>query len=266
MKLWKISTSKNDYDFQRTIELLGRLGRHAEPAVPAIIEQILVELEQVDKKIADAPLGSVAGNQQLRAIELVKTLGEIGVGDNAVRLLKELSLIANPYARNTLPIGISREAQKALEKFPEVLDVDGPPILGDELLVRGIWQFHSANFEKPVDCEASIGRGHIDLLTSQNGKRRGISDTVDGNWIAGQVKLDPTKMVKEIILTNPGDSKGPPKRNGIYELTETSLKIYLAPLNRPAPTEMIEAGSPIPDGYSLVEWRRSLSLPPRPGN
>ncbi len=266
LKLWKISTGKNDYDFQRTTELLGRLGRHAEPAVPAIIEQILVELEQIDNKIAVAPLGSVAGNQQLRAIELVKTLGEIGVGDNAVRLQKELSLIANPYARNTLPIRISREAQMALEKFPEVLHVDGPPILRDEFLVRGIWQLHSANFEKPGDCEASITQGHIDLLTSQNGKRRAISDTIDGNWIAGQVKLDPTKIVKEIVLTNPGDSKGPPKRNGIYELTETTFKIYLAPINKPAPTAMIEEGSAVPDGYSLVEWRRSLSLPPRPGN
>ena len=154
----------------------------------------------------------------------------------------------------------------ALEKFPEVLHVDGPPILRDEFLVRGIWQLHSANFEKPGDCEASITQGHIDLLTSQNGKRRAISDTIDGNWIAGQVKLDPTKIVKEIVLTNPGDSKGPPKRNGIYELTETTFKIYLAPINKPAPTAMIEEGSAVPDGYSLVEWRRSLSLPPRPGN
>ncbi|MDB5342305.1 MAG: hypothetical protein JWP89_682 [Schlesneria sp.] len=268
LKLWKISTGKNDYDFQRTIELLGRLGRHAEPAVPVIIEQILVVLEQVDK-IADARGASVAATpyrQHPRAIELVKTLGDIGVGAQAATLLKELCLSADAYPGNSQLFNISQEARTSLQKFARVPDVDGPPILGDEFLVRGIWQLHSANFEKPVDCEASIGRGHIDLLTSQNGNRRGISDTVDGNWIAGQVKLDPTKMVKEIVLTNPGESKGPSKRNGIYELTETSFKIYLAPLNKPAPTEMIEEGSPIPDGYSLVEWRRSLSLPPRPRN
>lgn len=268
LKLWKISTRKNEYDFQRTTELLGILGRHAEPAVPAIIEQILLELEQIDK-IADARSGAAAGapyRQHPRAIELVRTLGAIGAGDNAVRLLKELTLIVDAYAQNTPQSAISQEAQKALEKFPNVLDVVGPPILRDEFLVRGIWQLHSANFEKPVDCEASIGRGHIDLLTSQNGNRRSISDTVDGNWIAGQIKLDPTKMVKEIIITNPGDSKGPPIRNGIYELTETTFKIYLAPLNKPAPTEMIKEGEAIPDGYSLVEWRRSLSLPPRPRN
>jgi hypothetical protein len=269
LKLWKISTGKNDYDFQKTTELLGRLGRHAEPAVPAIIEQILIELERIDK-IADArgggPVAGVPYRQHSRAIELVRTLGAIGAGENTVKLLKELSFAVDAYPRGTSQFAISQEAQEALEKFPEVLNVDGPPILGDEFLVRGIWQLHRANFEKPGDCEAQIGRGRIDLLTSQNGNRRAISDTVDGNWIAGQVKLDPTKMVKEIIITNPGDSNGPPKRNGIYELTETTFKIYLAPINKPAPTEMIEEGSAIPDGYSLVEWRRSLSIPPRPGN
>ncbi len=266
LKLTKLATdSAGENYFVGVFNLVGQLGRHAEPAIPIIIEQILAELKRLEEFEKDS--GGLDGYRQPdRAAYLVRILGDIGVGANAARLLKELCLSADAYPRNSQLFTISQEARTSLQKFARVPDMDGPPILGDEFLIRGIWQLHSANFEKPVDCEASIGRGHIDLLTSQNGKRRGISDTVDGNWIAGQVKLDPTKMVKEIVLTNPGESKGPPKRNGIYELTETSLKIYLAPLNRPAPTEMIEAGSPIPDGYSLIEWRRSLSLPSRPGN
>eukprot|EP00456_Euglypha_rotunda_P010732 TRINITY_DN1274_c0_g1_i4.p1 TRINITY_DN1274_c0_g1~~TRINITY_DN1274_c0_g1_i4.p1 ORF type:complete len:1204 (-),score=247.36 TRINITY_DN1274_c0_g1_i4:191-3802(-) len=268
IKLMKYSA--RDVDFVRMLQLVGQLGRHAEPAVPAIIEQILAELKKLESADDDStvarvlPANVARSKKEQRVIQLVRTLGSIGVGDKAATLLKELNLIANPYSLNTTPYAISREAQQALAGFAQIPNTDVPPILGDEFLVRGNWQLQSLNFEKLAGYEAWIDRGSISLSRLRNGDRSELPQVINGHLVGGPLKVDSTKAVKEIVISNRRSPDLEVKRHGIYELTATTFKIYLAPLDQPAPTEMIEEGSAIPDGYSRVEWRRSLSIPPNP--
>lgn len=268
IKLMKYSA--RDDDFARMLQRVGQLGRHAEPAVPAIIEQILAELKKLESDDDDStgarvlPPAVARSKREQRVIQLVRTLGSIGVGDKAATLLKELCLISASHGESSIPFAILREAQNALEKFPPTPHSDGPPILSDEFLIRGIWQLQSLNSEIQAGYEAWIAQGIVNLGRVQNGTLSSVSIVLNKQLIGGHLKLDPTKMPKEVVISMPGPTGREPKRNGIYELTETTLKIYLAPPGKPGPEVMIQNGAEVPDGYSLVELQRSPSVPPRP--
>ena len=73
-------------------------------------------------------------------------------------------------------------------------------------------------------------------------------------------RVDETKSPKQISF---GEGGAELNQLGIYELTETTLRIQLAKIGESRPTELVADQSLLPEGQLLLELERSFD--PLPG-
>jgi hypothetical protein len=264
LKLMKVATS--DGVFIDISQVVRQLGRHAEPAVPLIIERFLTEWKKIEDEVAanraaQRPriVGTLGHTVAACSIEL---LGEIGTGKQAALLLKELNMMGTITSGvDSVEVSVFREAKKAIDKFTEIPAEDGPGILRDGSLVCGWWQVQAVNSVPAAQKEAWIRRDAV-VWWNRNDDGTLTSDSLAGQSLGLQMELDSTRSPKEIMSRATSGSGNPEFiRRGVYELTETTLKIYLAPVGKPVPSEIVKEASAIPEGYTLLELRRSLSIP-----
>lgn len=254
--------------FSDMTRLVGDLGRLAEPAVPMIVERFLKEWKEIDDRIAAArtagrPTRPETGmfHYQSPAERLIELLGKIGTGTKAASLLTELNLIA--IRTSGIDVEVFDELEEATGKFSRLSVEDGPPLLPDGSLINGAWKLQSLNFKTPPDAEVWIRPDRVAWRQFEDGKEIHVQ-SLEGHFVGRRLDLDVTKTPKLIVLREDrrgDDSSTENKRLGTYELTEATLKIYLAPIGKPQPEGVIKDPAAIPEGYTLIELRRSLSIP-----
>lgn len=263
--------SQQQRAFSDMTRLVGDLGRLAEPAVPMIVERFLSEWKEIDDLItanrtAGRPtLRTRSGFQYPSAAErLIGLLGKIGTGTKAASLLAELNLIA--VRTSGIDVEVFQELKEATSKFSKVRVEDGPPLLPDGTLINGAWELHSLNFKVSTNCKVWIRPDRVNWRQVEDGKEF-YTHRLEGHFVGRRMDLDVRKNPKEIVMREyPSGESGQPgdteeKRFGTYELTEATLKIYLAPMGKPQPSEVAKDAASIPEGYTLIELRRSLAIP-----
>jgi len=236
---------------------IGHLGSRAEPAVPQLVDWFLQPWQILeDKRIADRfRRNDVAANptneRELQfQLQILRTLGEIGRGARGYQLLHELTLIT-PDPRPWDPgYQIYSVARDSLKKFPEApAGVSETPVLRDYSLLNGIWKLDSPTQD--------FGQMVIeDLRASYAPSPRSSSLITVGSFQLGSfLNLDLDASPRAITFW----SNNKPTATGIYELTESKLRIQLYEGEVPAAVSNTPAD--VPAGQLLLEFTRTPRTP-----
>lgn len=240
------------------LELLGKMGPHAEPAVPTIVSMFVEYWNEIEGDLERGPALLTFGTPP--HIRMLKTLSDIGAGERAAVLFRELALIA-PGTRRGGSRGFSSGraaelftiASTALPAIKTNAPLDAPMALPDRSVICGDWQLKSATPSSDNCTLMSISLSRLGITCS---KGPGVQpSTVE--W-GNRFEIDPKTTPKSIAAL--GSVGG--RRNGIYELTDTTLKFQLAPPDQPAPKEFAADDGVIPEGHIRMTFTRSLPKPP----
>jgi uncharacterized protein (TIGR03067 family) len=263
------------------IGLIGNLGPHGEPAVPLLVDLFLEEWKRVETErrneannVYHQRSNDETFRHHYRRCQIIETIGEIGRGQNGYALLRQLGLIA--------PLIKERDAQfdgqfyarveDALAKFaPAPESEPKPDLLNDFSLITGRWRFRAMSpGEAPEGATAEFKRSYMQLAD-----RDGTDFRFERNskGFAGfRFELDATKSPKQITMFKyqpqpavASDGSELPRKEipetrmeGIYELTETTLRIQLSEPGQPRPTELVNDKATRPKRQYLLEFDRSL--------
>ena len=263
------------------VELIGKLGPHGEPATPLLVDLFLEEWKLVEAQRRDE--ANQVYNQRsndetfrhhYRRCQIVQTIGEIGRGQNGYALLRQLILIAPPKKDRDAQFDgqLYGRVEDALAKFaPEPQSEPKRDLLSDFTLITGRWRFQAMSpGEAPKGATAEFKRSYMQLE-----ERDGTDFRFERNskGFAGfRFELDPTKSPKQISLfkyqPEPAGRRAgsdvPPteipetRMEGIYELTETTLRIQLNEPGQPRPTELVTDKINRPKKQYLLEFDRSF--------
>ena len=263
------------------VELIGKLGPHGEPAVPLLVELFLEEWKLVEAERRDEAnhvyhqrSNDETFRHHYRRCQIVQTIGEIGRGQNGYALLRQLSLITPPKKDRDAQFDgqLYGRVDDALAKFtPEPQSEPKPELLSDFTLITGRWRFQAMSpGEAPDGATAEFKRSYMQLE-----ERDGTDFRFERNskGFAGfRFELDETKSPKQISLfkyqpesanrragTDAPLTEIPETRmDGIYELTETTLRIQLNEPGQPRPTELVTDKANRPKRQYLLEFDRAL--------
>ena len=263
------------------VELIGKLGPHGEPAVPLLVELFLEEWKLVEAERRDEANRVDRQRSQdeifrhhFRRCQIIQTIGEIGRGKNGYALLRQLILIAPPKNDRDAQFDgqLYGRVDDALAKVaPEPQSEPKPGLLSDFSLITGRWRFQSMSpGEAPKGATAEFKRSYMQLE-----ERDGTDFRFERNsqGFAGfRFELDDTKSPKQISLfkyqpesanrragTDAPLTEMPETRmEGIYELTETTLRIQLNEPSQPRPTELVTDKANRPKRQYLLEFDRSF--------
>jgi hypothetical protein len=144
-------------------------------------------------------------------------------------------------------------AEAAIPANKTSVPLDAPMVLPDRSVICGDWQLKSATPSND-DC----------TLMSVSLSRLGITCSAGPGFQSSPVEwgsrfeIDSKTTPKSIAAV--GSVGG--RRNGIYELTDATLKFQLAPPDQPAPKEFAPDDGVIPEGHIRMTFTRSLPKPP----
>lgn len=237
----------------QTIEMLGNLGKYGAEAVPFLVDQFLEQWKLTEPQGSWPQNFNRAGPE---ALEIVRTIGKIGVGDKGRELLRELCLIVPPSLETgTIAGKIFFTANWGLKRFApqETLGSDNL-LFDDKTLITGRWKIKDT--ERPEGSKTRFLR----LNDSKFFKLMRIDDgplSYTGNIgdfdLLSNYDIDEEKFPKQISLTEKGTLK---RQFGIYELGETSLRIQIAKVGEPRPSEFATEKSKVPTSQLLLELER----------
>lgn len=221
---------------------LGRLRQHAEPIVPDLVDLFLDQWKHSSFYPANPRIARENNFHNQICTNIVRALGEIHSGENGFALLRQLSLIAPPGYKNGL-IELGGElfipVEIALKKFDSRYDATKTfRLLDDKSLVTGRWTMSDG--------------GNVIKVTVDADKFSFIINNQDQQTIVAY-EIDDTASPRTISFRE-NDSD----QHGLYELTETTLRIQTCNRAMPKPTEIVKDKSELPAGHSLIEFKRSL--------
>lgn len=279
-----LQLSKNTKRNNVLIKMIGMLGPRGEPAVDNLVDLFLDDWTKLDterRESVAAPRGGPQPptdvnqpNARTRRLQIIETLGQIGVGERGCALLRELclttpsnSLQSNQYlrgqgSRTSFFDGQLRDAAKqALSKYARAAN---PLILlKDDVLINGQWDLRPVAPNEGLQHVTGLIRNPL-MIFLEDGQRVAISN---GN-LFGRLgfEIDDSKKPKEIsiskyrLVPDQANVNQPPdiQQLGIYELTETTLRIQLAKPGDPRPAEFVTEVSKLPEGQTLLDLERKL--------
>ena len=262
------------------VDLIGKLGPHGEPAVPLLVDLFLEEWKLVEAERRDEAnhvyhqrSNDETFRHHYRRCQIVQTIGEIGRGQNGYALLRQLILIAPPKKDRDAQFDgqLYGRVEDALAKFaPNPKSELKLDLLSDFTLITGRWRFQAMSpGEAPNGAIADFGRNYMQLY-----ERDGTDFRFERNSLgfAGfRFEIDESKSPKQILLfkhqpesanrragTDAPLTEMPGTRlEGIYELTETTLRIQLNEPGQPRPTELVADKANLPKKQYLLEFDRS---------
>ncbi len=280
------------------IELIGKLGPRAEPVVSQLVNLFLEKLKKLELLpsligrmgqgvtfLVTVPNGeelnlqrAIAMEEQKMRVQLIRTLGEIGVGASGYQLLSELKLIAfRPLSQRHFQFldEIFLAVDKSLSQFGSTkYPRDEKRLLSDLWRLNGRWKVvtrfeNTAAGEPPQSLiveirddqfswETAPPQGHVlnEFMNSFEIRRSNMTYkvTVDDAkspkqlFLAANVRLPPGRGTEGLRL----------KMAGIYELTDYKLKIQFAKPDQPSPAEFTNEMGQVPEGQMLLEFERIL--------
>lgn len=274
MKLMKHAAQNS-----HVLELVGQLGRNAESVVPLIVDDFVREWNILESW-STTPTGRLLHlrghypNHPPRIMQLITALGEIGSGEKGAALLRDLSLIAHEYnGREAVFQTTITAAMTAKEKFSPLREsYKVPLLLSDSTMLIGRWNWTklspgttSPNYAIQFNHDRTIHRhastvdqvGTFDHVQLPEAFVLPIWDFTTPQ----RFQIDPTKSPKRISLIYPGlgGAKSEIRREGLYELTATTLRIQLSANDSP-PTAFAADNTMIPEGQVLLELTRVTPL------
>ena len=277
------------------VELLGKLGSRAEPAVPAIVQLFLVELNRFETTFAPRPTPSspdsegrrISDNSHHMRMQVIQAIGEIGQGQVGFDLVWELKNIIWPeptrgsIAKSKNHPGYQdlikemiTEAGSACSKFVGYAH-SKDHVLSDIWIMNGFWAeapvIQLTDFQNTSSIKLNI-RGPLliwdPFSTNQNEfsnllLKFGHSSSMLKILLvddAGTGKPKKLKLVsfKNVVL---GEEEAPNSIAGLYHLTNSTLKMQLAPPGQPAPEEFCTDRNSLPEGHVLLELQRISPVP-----
>ena len=278
------------------IELIGKLGPRAEPVVSELVDLFLEKLKKLEllpaligrtgqgvTYLVTVPNGEelnlqrvIAMEDQKMRVQLIRTIGEIGVGASGYQLLSELKLIAfRPSSQRYFEFldEIFLAVDKSLSQFGATkYPRDEKRLLSDLWRLNGRWKVvtrfdNTAAAEPPQDFivqirdnqfswETAPPKGHIlnefmnslDIRRSNMTYKVTVIDAMSPKqlMLAANVRLPPGQGAEGLRLT----------MAGIYELSDDTLKIQFAKPDQPSPTEFTNETGQVPEGQMLLEFER----------
>ena len=272
---------KHERENPDVIGLVGMLKRHGEPVVTQLVELFLKEWKQVEtaKMASDSSSnttnpGATSPQDSYyhfnKRIRIIKTIGEIGVGPSGYALLRQLSLIEPASDRgpgsNDKPLFDAVES--AMRSFLPEARTDAPQdLLSDASLITGRWTLLT---EKPGDePRTCLIESRFMSTYDHSGKQVTIGGDLGPTF---GYELDASTSPKQIslyyveLLGGGFDGDRRPlrreipgtRRLGIYELTETKLRLQFSNLGEPRPAEFVSDQSQLPAGQNLLNLDRKL--------
>ncbi|MEI8019101.1 MAG: hypothetical protein WCH39_12940 [Schlesneria sp.] len=263
------------------VDLIGKLGPHGEPAVPLLVDLFLEEWKLVEAERRDEAnhvyhqrSNDETFRHHYRRCQIIQTIGEIGRGQNGYALLRQLGLIAPPKKDRDAQFDgqFYGRVDDALAKFtPAPQSEPKPDLLSDFTFITGRWRFQAMSpGEAPKGATAEFKRSYMQL-EEYDGTDFRFEKNSQG-FAGFRFELDATKSPKQISLfkyqpESAGRRAGtdtPPteipqtRMEGIYELTETTLKIQLNEPGQPRPTELVTDKANLPKRQYLLEFDRAM--------
>ncbi len=261
------------------LELIGKMGRHAEPVVPQLVDQFLAEWKKYETQIREeAKLDDPNDRPQQsheerilsywRRVMPLKALGEIGVGPKGYALLRDLHAISPPrrewnqYDGGASP-GLFETVEKAFARFsPPDASSSIPPLLGDFWFISGKWKLTTLiPGETPQDVVAEIGRTYFSWGQNQN--IFAIMNSIGSPISSTSMELDETKSPKQITFIykgRDGQNVSAYRGEGIYKLAGNHLRIELARPGTPRPKEFSPDKDMPPEGQVVLKFDRERAL------
>ena len=281
------------------VELLGKLGTRAESAVPVLVQLFLVELEKFETTLvpraspsSSNPLSSEEGrrnfeNSSRLRIQIIRTIGEIGKGQMGFDLVWELKKIV-PTWRGPGPIDrqarpgyqdpikeLTTEAEFACSKFEGVTH-SGVQLLSDIWSMNGNWA-EKSTFTPAGDANPSYDK--FKIRGNWLGSNGALRDSSPVSKLMNE--LDPGRFSRRPLIIELNKGTASPKKlklrlvqadaslendaskfvEGLYELSDTTLKLQLAPPGLPAPEAFCSGEDSLPEGHILIELQRVAPVP-----
>jgi hypothetical protein len=273
MKLMKFAEQNS-----HVLELIGKLGRNAESVVPMIVDDFVREWNILESW-STTPTGRLLHlrghdpNHPPRIMQLITALGEIGSGVKGAALLRDLSLIAHEYnSREAVFQTTINAAMTAKEKFSPLVESHKVPLLlSDSTMLIGRWNWTALTpGTAPPNYAIRFNHDRTVQRLAMSAEQLGPFDQVQlpeafaipiwgftGFSAPQRFQIDPTTSPKRISLVYPsvGGAKSDIRREGIYELMPTTLRIQLSANDSP-PTAFATDATMIPEGQVLMELTR----------
>ena len=271
------------------VALIGKLGSRAEPAVSLLVDLFLQEWKFIEAEFRARQIASLGREQtapedlarhQEYCNRIIETLGEIGHGQKGYDLLRQLLLTAPPLdERGSMGSGINYlTLQRSLEKFDPIPLSQTPfNFFNDFSLIRGQWTLRTTFPGKKFQgTPAAIGTIWFELGERESRAADRNPDPEDifnfvGWWPHWRYEMDESKTPKQITIFKVEPVQGSSsfkvretpnrRRHGIYELTETKLRIQFAKSGDPRPTDFVNHTDRLSEGEVLLEFDRKLDDP-----
>jgi uncharacterized protein (TIGR03067 family) len=266
--------------------LIGKMGRHAEPVVPLLVEQFLAEWKKYEGAIREEAMRDDDNDRPQQSQEVrilshwrrvlpLKTLGEISVGPEGYAVLRDLKAISPPRREwhqfidvPALP-GLFETVEEAFARYSTPASPESiPALLGDFWFVAGKWKVQVlVPGERPQNIVAEIRKTGFSWDT-QSPVVHTIMNATGAPSSSHQFEIDEMKSPKQITFTHKKDLNFPGgyRAEGIYELAGNNLKIELASPGGPRPKEFSRVQDRLPEGQVLLKFDRELPLPIKTGN
>jgi hypothetical protein len=258
--------AKGYHDYLRIMEL----GKNAEPVVPLLVDRFLKVWNAYEALgFPEKPDDSMKNGLETCSL-IIQTLAKIDGGEKGIALLRQLELTSLGLGwKQAIPNDIAHDLWRWV-KSPRVIPpaLERTALLNDRTLINGRWKIRDVAPYKKPKALVRINRVKFDIEERDVFSRQVTLVRNIGPFpILDQFDIDSTKQPKEINLRlsdevaklTTDDEEEPAKRQlGVYELTETSLRIQLAKIGEPRPTELVSDKSQLPKGQLLLELERSF--------
>ena len=266
-----LSLVKHAGKSHEVVELIGLLGRRAEPAVPQLVEHFLTEWKPLELKRRDEidwkelpRVARISPEEERRHVvrcqAVIDALGRIGSGPKGYALLRQLKLIS-PYWVRFSDGDWNEQLDSAWQKmasYPESPE----NLLSDFTLIRGHWTLRSQSPAKKHPSSSA----KIDYTWFELGEEEQNNFSPDGTdifnfagwWPSWRYEIDESKNPKQISIFRV-DSRN----RGPTAVKETTLRIQFAKVGEKAPSEIVMDESQLPEGDILLKFDRTLK-PPKP--
>jgi len=261
-------------NYEEVIVSIRGLGPRASVLVPDLIERFLKEWKTI--AISESPDVNEKqrpprhGSGHSICCSIIFTLGAIGPNEKSATLLKEikLSTLIDSNLLDSQRREVLSSVNDCLKLVGTIPDQDSAPLLSDDILIQGHWRRENSITKSNPSGENCFFQNAGYSLHGANGviiRMAGVQQ--DGFPISSQFQIDPKQWAKRIEFVEysyASDGNGisrrvedsDTRRAGIYELTESTLRIQVAKQGNPAPTEFVKDASELPEGQFLYQFRR----------